>query len=427
MSDCLREKELMRDPGKTPTLFTNARVFDGVHGDCPDGMQVLVEGDVIREVSSQAIKVANAHVIDVAGRTLMPGLIDAHVHVYTPSFSLHDIDHMPPSLLANHAGSILTGMLRRGFTTVRDAGGADRGLWLAIEKGVIPGPRLFYSGKAISQTGGHGDMRPVDNHEACNCGAYSGAISMVADGVDGVRRAVREELRRGAHQIKIFASGGVVSPADPIWMNQFTDDEISAAVYEAATRHTYVMAHCHTDEAARRCAVLGVRSIEHGSDIQPDTARLLAEKGAFVVPTLAVTDVLRRYGAELNLPPMSLEKITSLYERILRAIETCTAAGVKIGLGADLLGARFHELQGMELPLRGEVNSPLQVLRSATSINAELLQRSGTLGCIEPNALADIIVLDFDPLKDLAPFAKPEQTIPLVMKAGALIRNGLPR
>src|ERR1700722_19684287 len=265
-------------------VFKNARVFDGKNETCPEGLQELVEAGVIREVSEKPIKASDAHVIDVGGRTLMPGLIDAHVHAYTPTFSGFNNDHMPPSLMASYAAMILTGMLRRGFTTVRDAAGGDRGLWLAIERGLIQGPRFFYSGKAISQTGGHGDMRPLDHHESCGCGSYSGAISMVADGVDGVRRAVREELRQGAHQIKIMASGGAISPADPLWMNQFTEEEISAAVYETANRRTYVMAHCHTDEAARRCIALGVRSIERGSGIRADTARMIAEKGAFVVP-----------------------------------------------------------------------------------------------------------------------------------------------
>ena len=408
-----------------PVLFKNACVFDGTDGDCAQGMQVLVEAGVIREVSKKEIKIESSRVIDIKGRMLMPGLIDAHVHACTPTFDVLGNDHMPPSLLASHGASILTGMLRRGFTTVRDAGGADRGLWQAIEQGVIKGPRLFYSGKAISQTGGHGDMRGPDHLDSCSCGAYSGSISAVADGVDDIRRRVREELRLGAHQIKIMASGGVVSPADPIWMNQLTDEEIGAAVYEAGTRHTYVMAHCHTDEAARRCVALGVRSIEHGSDIQSSTAQLIGEKGAFVVPTLTVTDVLRRHGAELSLPAMSLEKVKSLYERILRAIETCTQAGVKLGLGSDLLGTKFHELQGMELMLRGEVNSRLDVLRSATSVNADLLQRSGKLGCVQPDAWADLIVLNFDPLKDLAPFAQPERNIPLVMKGGQIVRNDL--
>jgi len=406
-------------------LFENARVFDGVHEDYLEGMHILVQGNTIQEVSAKPIMISNARVIDVGSRILMPGLIDAHVHAYTPTFNLFENDHMPPSLLVSHAASILTGMLSRGFTTVRDAGGADRGLWLAIEQGLIKGPRLFYSGKAISQTGGHGDMRGQDHHEPCSCGAYSGCISMVADGADGIRRAVREELRQGAHQIKIMASGGVVSPADPIWMNQFTDEEISAAVYEATNRHTYVMAHCHTDEAANRCVRLGVRSIEHGSDIQSETADLIAAKGAFVVPTLTVTEVLRSHAGELGLPSMSFGKIESLYERILRAIERCSRAGVKIGLGADLLGARFHHLQGMEFKLRGEVQAPIEVLRSATSINAELLQLPDKLGCVKAGAFADLIILNFDPMKDLSPFSHPEQNIQLVMKNGDIVRTEL--
>jgi imidazolonepropionase-like amidohydrolase len=388
-------------------------------------MHVLVEGGLIAEVSNTPIRTTTADVIDVKGRTLMPGLIDAHVHACTPTFSFFQNDHMPPNLLASHAANILSGMLRRGFTTVRDAGGADRGLWLAVEQGLIRGPRLYFAGKAISQTGGHGDMRPLDHLEPCLCGAYSGSISMVADGVDSVRKAVREQLRLGATQVKIFASGGVLSPADPIWMNQFADEEIAAAVSEAATRRSYVMAHCHTDEAARRCVRLGVRSIEHGSDIGAETARLIAEAGAFVVPTLTVTDVLRKYGPDLNLPPTSLPKIDSLYDRILRAIECCNAAGVKLGLGADLLGTRFHELQGMELPLRAAVNTPLEVLRSATSINAELLQARDKLGCIKPGAHADLLVLRFDPLRDLNPFAHPEENVLLVMKAGCIVRSEL--
>jgi imidazolonepropionase-like amidohydrolase len=408
-------------------LFDNCRVFDGEREMPTETGSVAVENDRIVEVSDKPIRSTVLETVDCGGRVLMPGLIDAHIHACTPTFNFFRNDHMPASLLANHAAEILTGMLRRGFTTVRDAGGADRGLWLAIEAGLIAGPRLQYSGKGISQTGGHGDMRPLDEVQACGCGGYSGSISIVADGADAVRAAAREELRQGAHQIKIFASGGVCSPSDPIWMNQFTADEIEAAVYEARNHRSYVMAHCHTDESARRCVALGVRSIEHGSDISDETAQLIAEKGAFVVPTLAVTHVLRAHGPELGLPPMSLEKIHSLYDRILAAIERCTLAGVKLGLGADLLDSRYHSLQGMELVLRGEVNTPLEVLRSATSVNAELLQMPGEIGCIRAGALADIIVLDFDPFERLDPFEHAERTIPLVMKGGHIVRDTLRR
>ena len=406
-------------------VFQNCTVFDGISETLIDNASVVVEDGCIKEVTTEPVSFPQAQLIPCAGRLLMPGLIDAHIHAYTPTFSFYNNDRLPDSLMANHAAVILEGMLKRGFTSVRDAGGADKGLWLAIEQGLIKGPRLFYAGKAISQTGGHGDMRPGDIIEPCGCSGYSGSISRVADGPDEVRKAVREELHQGAHQIKLFVSGGVTSPSDPIWMNQYSEEEIRIAVAEAATRRTYVMAHCHTEEAIRRCVEYGVRSIEHGSEIGEKTAADIAKKDVFVVPTLAVTDVLRKHGKALGLPPMSLDKIKGLYEKILGSIEVCTKAGVKLGLGADLLGQAYHPLQGHELALRGEVNKPIDVLRSATSINAELLQQSDKLGCIKPGAYADLLVLDFDPFKNLHGFKEPEKNIPLVMKGGQLVRNHL--
>lgn len=406
-------------------IYKNSVVFDGVNEELVEGASVVIEDDRIQEVTTESVKLSGANYIDCGGRILMPGLIDAHVHAYTPTFDFYGNDHMPSSLLANHAAYILEGMLRRGFTTVRDAAGGDKGLWLAIEQGLIRGPRFFYSGKAISQTGGHGDMRPGDKIEPCGCGTYSGSISLVADGVDAVRKAVREELRKGAHQIKIFVSGGISSPNDPIWMNQFTKDEICASVHEAETHRTYVMAHCHTDEAVQRCVEYGVRTIEHGTDISGNTAALVAEKEAYVVPTLSVMDVIRSHGPKLGLPPMSMGKIKGVYERTLSSIEACTKAGVKLGLGTDLLDHQYHPLQGGELHRRREVNSAIDVLRSATSVNAEILQKSGELGCIGPGAYADILVLDFNPFKDMSAFGDAEKNIPIIMKGGQFIRNCL--
>ena len=407
------------------TIFDNSVIFDGFNEELIEGFSIVVEGSHIKEVTAESVSIPHAQRIDCAGRTLMPGLIDAHVHAYTPTFSFYNNDRIPASLMANHAAVILDGMLKRGFTSVRDAGGADQGLWLAIEQGLIKGPRLFYSGKAISQTGGHGDMRSADAAEPCGCSNYSGSISMVADGPDEVRKAVREELRKGACQIKLFASGGVTSPSDPTWMNQYTEEEIRIAVYEASTRRSYVMAHCLTEEAIERCIEYGVRSIEHGIGIGDDTAKLIAEKGAFVVPTLSVARVLTQSGPKLSLPPASLDKIQGLYENYLSAIEACTRAGVKIGLGSDLLGHEYHPLQGGELALRGEVSPAIDVLRSATSVNAELLQQEGKLGCISPGAYADLIVLNGNPLDDLTLFQNPEKNISVVMKGGAFIRNNL--
>lgn len=406
-------------------VLANARVFDGVSEEIAEGRHVIVEGDRIREIASTPPRLREATVIDCAGRYLMPGLIDAHFHAYSPSFDISGSDRMPPSLMASHAARILEGALARGFTTVRDAGGGDIGLYLAIEQGLIRGPRLFFAGKALSQTGGHGDLRRSEEVQPCGCHGYSGVVTRVVDGVDEVRRAVREELRKGAHQIKLFVSGGVLSPTDPLWMPQFTAEEIRAAVEEAGTRRTYVMAHCHTDEGAARCVQLGVRSVEHGTLIHRDeTARLIAERGGFVVPTLSVIDVLQRNGAAAKLPAESLQKVKSVGDEAYRAIEVCRRAGAKLGLGTDLLGHAFHPMQGGELELRGRVEKPIDVLRSATSVNAELLQKPGELGRIAPGACADILVLDADPLKDLALFREPAR-IPVVMKGGVFVRNAL--
>jgi imidazolonepropionase-like amidohydrolase len=408
------------------TLFKNAKIFDGHSEEILDGGDVVVEDGKIKEVGANCGSFANAQVIDCQGRYLMPGLIDCHFHANSPSMNLAVMENMLPPLLAAHAVKVLEGTLQRGFTTVRDAAGGDMGLWMAIEQGLIKGPRFYFSGRAISQTGGHGDMRPGNESELCGCSVYAGALSQVADGADAVRVAVREELRKGAHQIKIFVSGGVLSPTDPMWMPQFTEEEIRAAVYEAATRRTYVMAHSHTDDSSRRCSEYGVRSIEHGTLInQDETASILAKNGTFVVPTLSAGDVLKRHVDKLKLPPAIVAKIKGVGNESLRSIEVCARAGVKLGFGTDLLDHAFHPFQGGEFELRGEVSKPIDVLRSATSINAEIIQMAGQLGCIQVGALADILVLEGNPFADLALFREPEKNIPVIMKGGTLVRNRL--
>jgi imidazolonepropionase-like amidohydrolase len=407
------------------TVFRNARVWDGHSAETLDGGCVVVENDRIREVSQQ-VALTGSTGVDCGGRFLLPGLIDAHFHACSPSFDIFASNHLPPSLMASHAAKVLTGALQRGFTTVRDAAGGDVGLALAIEQGLIAGPRFFFSGKALSQTGGHGDDRPGHWFEPCACAGHSGYFSVVTDGPDAVRAAAREELRKGAHQIKIFASGGVLSPTDPMWMDQFTPEEIRAAVEEAQTRRTYVMAHSHTDEGAKRCAELGVRTIEHGTLIHREsTAHCIREHGAYVVPTLSVADVLSRHAHELSLPPMAIEKLRGITESMHRSIEVCARAGVQIGFGTDLLDHRFHPHQGGEFELRGESMAPLDVLRSATSVNAEILQKAGELGCIRPGAYADLLVLGGDPFKDLSLFRNSESNIRVIMKGGVFVRNSL--
>ncbi len=403
----------------------NAVVFDGFSEELSEGVSVLIENDRIREVSRGASISSPDVRMDCGGRFLMPGLIDAHFHAYTPTFDILSTDQMPAAFLVSHAVRLLEGTLLRGFTTVRDAGGADYGLVMALEQGLINGPRMFISGKALSQTGGHGDFRPRDRIELCGCGGYSGSLSITADGADGVRKAAREQLHQGANQIKIFVSGGGISPTDPMQMPQFTDDEIRAAVHEAWTRDTYVMAHSHTDESARLSAELGVRTIEHGTLInRASTARLMADKGVFLVPTCSVVHVLVDHGVELRIPADKAALIRGIWNDMLASIELCHREGVKLGFGTDLLGTEFHPLQGGEFQLRANVQSNLDVLRSATHINAEILNKSGELGCIAAGAYADILVLEGNPLKDLSLF-RDSANLALIMKGGVAVKSAL--
>lgn len=406
-------------------VFSDALVFDGISDEVGDPRHVVVEDGRIREVATSRPQLSGATVVPCGRRFLMPGLIDAHFHACSPSWDVRASDRMPPSLMACHAGRILADTLDRGFTTVRDAAGADSGLARALELGLIRGPRLRYAGRALSQTGGHGDLRALEETPLCDCHGYSGLLARTVDGVEDMRRAVREELRKGAHQIKLFISGGVLSPADPIWMPQFSDDEIRVAVEEAKTRRTYVMAHCHTDAGAARCAALGVRSIEHGTLIERDeTASSIAAAGSIVVPTLSAGDALSQPNGARKISPAMLEKRRSLGDAALRAIEVCRRNGVRLGLGTDLFDYESHPLQGGELELRARVDRPIDVLRSATSVNAELLQLQGEVGAITAGASADLLVLDFDPFKDLSQF-RFKARMPVVMKAGQFVRNEL--
>jgi imidazolonepropionase-like amidohydrolase len=318
-------------------VFRSARVFDGESETLRDGLNVVVEDGVIREISERPAA-GDAVVVDCGGRVLMPGLIDAHVHVYAAGLNLGRVLQSPVSYLAHFAAQFLRASLDRGFTTLRDVGGADIGLASAIKDGLLDRvPRLFYGGRAISQTGGHGDFRPGDHSfEAghyCGCSYHADQLAVIADGVDAVRKAVREELRRGASHIKIMASGGLASPTDPLDRCQYSDDEIRAAVDEAERAGSYVAAHCHPAQAVRRAAALGVRSIEHATLIDLPTAEYVAERGSFAVPTMAVIIALVEKGAELGFPPVSLEKLRRVADSALTSLEIMKRAGVKMGFG----------------------------------------------------------------------------------------------
>ncbi len=410
----------------TLTLFRGGLVFDGTDTEARQGLEVLVEGARIKEVSDRPIQAAEARVVDLGGRCLMPGLIDAHFHAVAADPNLARVDSMPKSLLYQHARGLLEGALMRGFTTVRDAGGADYGLAMAVASGLIAGPRVFFSGKALSQTGGHGDFRPLEGAGLGGCLCCQGSLTMtrIADGVAAVREAARDELRRGATQVKIMASGGVASPSDPIWNLQYSEEEMRAIVWEAQSWKTYVMAHAYTAEAIARCVEYGVRSIEHGNLIDAETARLCAERDVYVVPTLATYDALHRVGGDLGFPEVSLRKLDSVRGAGLEALEILRDAGVKMGLGTDLLG-EMHRYELNEFAIRAKVLPAHEILRSATSINAEILNQEGELGVVAAGALADLIVVDGDPVADISAFSGEGETVRLVMKGGALFKDSL--
>ncbi|MBV8355146.1 MAG: amidohydrolase family protein, partial [Candidatus Eremiobacteraeota bacterium] len=357
--------------------------------------------------------------LDAGGRIVMPGLIDAHFHAYAVTAQIRQLEWTPPSLLAHQARPLLEAALRRGFTTVRDAAGADAGLAAAVESGLIDGPRIFFGGRALTMTGGHGDTRGA--YEPCGCD--SSVLSQVVDGVDNVRRVVRDELRKGAHQIKIFVSGGVASPTDPIWSDQYSDEEIRAIVEEASARRSYVLAHAYTARSIARAVACGVRCIEHANLIDADTAKRVAKAGAYVVPTLVTYEALAEFGA-VALPPSGIEKLNVVRSEGLRAIEHCRKAGVKLGFGTDLLGP-MHAWESREFGLRAQVEKPVDVLRSATSINAEILQQTGRLGTIAAGAKADVLVVDGNPLDNISVMQRPEQTLRAIVKDGRIVKNDL--
>jgi imidazolonepropionase-like amidohydrolase len=410
-------------------LLRCGRIFDGerVHSASDDC--ILVQGGRIARVGTAAALEAAVReddpvtTLDARGLTVLPGLIDAHFHAVSASLDVAAIDRMHPSHRALGAREHLEAALRRGFTTVRDAGGADVGLVRATAERLIDGPRLLVAGKALSQTGGHGDMRPAESVSLCGCG-YSGALSAVVDGVDAMRAHVREHLRQGVDHIKLFVSGGVLSPTDPIWMDQFTDAEIRAAVEEAATRRTYVMAHAHTASAAIRCARNGVRSIEHGTLMNRESGDVVANAGAFVVPTMAVIECLR--DAPLGLPPGAREKLAEVGDHAATALAHCRAAGVRVGFGTDLFGA-LRDQQCHEFQIRGTLESAIEVLRSATSVNAELIGLAGEVGSIRPGAAADLIAVRGDPTTDVALLARPRDNLALVVHDGRVILNHISR
>jgi len=406
-------------------LFRNFRMLEPSVGELRDGHELLVEGDTIREVSTGAIKAADAAVIDCGGRTLMPGLIDSHVHVFLSEVNIRSLEQIPLTLMTARAAKLMLGMLDRGFTTVRDTGGADWGIKTAVEQGSVPGPRLFIAGQAIGPTGGHSDSRRrTDMGSRCHCCNAMAYTMCVSDGEREVRKAAREQMRQGADHVKIMMSGGVASPYDPLDSLQFTPGEAAAAVEEAAAFGRYVCAHAYTPEAITRAAHAGVRTIEHGNLIDDAAAALMAQKGMFLIANLVAYYAMRERAGEFGMTADMLGKNDLVIDGALRSLEICKRAGVPVAYGSDLLG-QLQVDQSREFILRSEVLSPLDIIRSATTVGAQVVRMEGKLGTLAAGALADILVVDGDPLKDLGVLQHQGRHLPVIMKGGAFHKNVL--
>lgn len=404
-------------------LFENARLIDGTSDGPIEGASVLVSDGIVREVAGQPIKAAGAERIDLGGRTLMPGLIDCHTHVTVTQLAQADQALLPNSLIAARASAIMKGQIMRGFTTIRDAGGADAGLQRAVEDGLFVGPRLVICGQALSQSGGHCDYRHrTDPRSAAWLTGRLGSIGRVCDGDTEVRRAVREEIRMGAQFIKIMANGGISTPADPIDFLQFSVAELEAIVEEAGNARTYVAAHAYTDAAIARAIECGVKSIEHASLVSPATARRMVELDVIACPTLVVYEALVNHGAEFGFPDYALAKIGDMASKGAATLETLFAAGVPMAYGTDC-GGQLHRHQSDEFVIRGRVLPAMEVVKSATSVAAKLIRMEGKVGCIAPGSYGDLVVVDGDPLADLALLTGQGRHMPIIMKGGEFIKR----
>ncbi len=407
----------------TTTLLTNANVIDTRAGTTLADRHVLIRDGVIVEVSETPPRATADRELDVAGQFLLPGLCDGHVHVtaITPDFPL--LKRLSPFYVAARSSDILQAMLMRGFTTVRDAGGADHGLARAVDEDHIVGPRVLFCGHALSQTGGHGDMRGPGEQDLDQCLCCAG-LGVVCDGVPEVRRAARDEIRKGATHLKIMASGGVSSPTDRIDSDQFALDEIEAIVAEANAANIHVMAHAYTARSINRLIPRGVRTIEHGNMLDDESCRLFHEHGAYLTPTLATYNALAREGVEAGMAPDLQRKVYSVLDAGAAALERAYRSGVRMVFGTDLLG-RMHTHQLTEFDIRAEVVPADELLRSATCTAAEAFLRDGEFGVVEPGARADLLVAATNPLDDIASLTRPEENLRVIMKAGHIYKNTL--
>jgi imidazolonepropionase-like amidohydrolase len=406
-------------------VFTNAHIIDPKDGSVTQNATIRLENGTITSINDEKQQDTGSGTIhvDLEGKYIIPGLWDAHVHMVAVQggstlaemFSLSK----PVNLLRQpDLGRMI---LDKGFTTVRDTGGALLPLKQAFEKGIHPGPRLFIAGHALSQTNGHGDFRsPFDDHQCC--GGHTQVGTRIVDGVPQCLKFAREELRQGADFLKIMCGGGVASPTDAIEHLQFTEEEIRAITTVAKNAGTYVTAHAYTAEAITQAIHCGVLGIEHGNLLDRPTAELMAAKGAFLTPTLVINATFGSKEFSNFLTPYSKKKNAEVLDAGLRAIKIASDAGVTLCYGTDLLGP-MHLAQTKEFEIRSRVLEPLQILQSATINPARMMKVDKKIGRIVPGYIADLLILNANPLEDIRVLDRPEKHLLAVFKEGRVVSS----
>jgi imidazolonepropionase-like amidohydrolase len=416
----------VRGTTMTSILIKNARIVDGASEVADEPVDIAIEGGQFVEVDRQVNFDADA-TFDMRNGIVMPGLIDCHVHVVATTANLGANAELSNTWVALKSSHIMRDMLMRGFTTVRDLGGADISLVRAQSEGLIVGPKLVICGKALSQTGGHTDYRgPFNNRDVTYYSEKLGALGRVCDGVPDVQKAAREEIKNGAQFLKVMADGGVSSPSDPVGYQVYSEDELRAIVEIASGFGTYVAGHLYDDAAIVRALDCGITCIEHGNIMSDSTIERVAREGVFVVPTNITYDILAKEGATFGLPPASVAKIEDVRQAGLERLEKMHKAGVVMGYGSDLLG-EMHPHQSGEFVLRGQYLPAQDVIRSATIDAAKVLRLEGEVGSIAVGASADLIAVDGDPLTDLSLLCGSGEHLPLIVQNGKTIKNEVDR
>ncbi|MDA1188625.1 MAG: amidohydrolase family protein [Chloroflexi bacterium] len=407
-------------------LLENATLIDGTGADPKRGVSVLVEDGRIQSIFTDKSKRPKADkVIDLSGMTLMPGLTDAHVHLGALGVN-SPRTQSPEDNLTSYVLDVVENIetaLQEGFTTVRDAGGLDPAFAFAVESGHIKGPRILPSGSFISQTGGHADFRDRfdDRPPRVVPGILAGPV--LCDGPDAVRAAAREQLRKGASQVKLMGSGGVVSPNDPLEGTQFTVDEMLAAVHEARAVGTYVMAHCHTSPAVNNALDAGIRSIEHGSILDEATAKRIVKEKAFMVPTIHIIEMLGANSTAHGLSHYSLHKLDKVRSQLPLSVALAAKTGVSLGSGSDFLGKKQSK-RGLELVSKATVLGEMAAIVSATGTNAHLFNMEDRIGVVKEGRDADLIAVAGDPLSNIGVLVD-AANVKLVVKSGTIVKNTL--